>query len=325
MANNVQPEIDWALVYAILAGEADEIQEAKWRELFLSSEEYRDLYAELKPKFEEAEQTNAVSRLERLNKLHLPQQIPFRISPKWSVAATIMLLISLAGVFTLRRSPTRQPITWQYIKAVPGASTTITFPEGSSVRLAPQSSIRFPNTFEQGKREVFLSGEGYFNISKDSSAPFYIHTSQITTKVLGTSFRVMEDGAKNISVTLVEGKVQIIRNGAEQTLATLQPCQSFIFDQQDKNWEIKKISSKEAELLRNGGIVFNATPMKEVGRLLGIYFDKKVIFENITLETLRFTSMFDKPSLPDILQAIKSANKIDYIIRDNTLFFKKKF
>src|SRR5688572_9315434 len=129
MAKHVQPEIDWALVYAILAGEADEIQETKWRDLFLSSEEYRDLYAALKPRFEDAERTGAISRLERLNKLHLPQpaiNTAFRFSGRWNVAATVMLLAvisSLIAVFSLRRSPTRQPITWQYIKAVPGTST----------------------------------------------------------------------------------------------------------------------------------------------------------------------------------------------------------
>lgn len=334
MANQLPPDIDWALVYAILAGEADEQQEATWRELFLSSEAYRDLYANLKPCFNEAENTGAMFRLQRLHKLYQPvinMERPVNSGSRWLVAAAVFLLTIISSaivVFLQRRSPAKQPPTWQYVKAAPGTNTTITFPEGSSVRLAPQSSIRFPNTFEGGKREVYLSGEGYFNITKDSIHPFYIHTRQITTKVLGTSFRIMEDGIKNISVTLVEGSVQIIRQSASdhnEPLATLQPCQSFVFDQKDNNWEIKKISPQEAALLKNGGIIFQATPMKEVARLLEIYFDKKVIFENNALETLRFTSMFDKPSLPEILDAIKTANKIDYTIRDNTLFFKKKF
>lgn len=320
--------IDWALLYAILAGEADEAQEAKWRELFLSSGVYRDLYDELKPAFREAERGEAFRRLQALSSLHLgpdltPAASERRPAPSRSRAAALLAMLTvLFVIFPQSKQPETPAVTWQQISAAPGRSTVITFPEGSTVRLSPLSSIRFPNGFDPQKREVFLTGEGYFNITKDSARPFYVHTQQISTRVLGTAFQVQYDSALQVRITLVEGKVQVLRDAS--TLATLQPRQAFTYNAGADNWEIRNISSAEAGVLAGGGIVFEATPLRQVATLLERYFDVKVHFAQPSLAALRFTSMFSHPSLTNILQSIKASNKIDYTIRDNTILFIRK-
>lgn len=320
--------IDWTLVYAILAGEADEAQEAKWRELFLSSETYRHLYNELKPAFREAERGETFSRLQALSALHTGQEsVPVK-QEHWTrrtrirAASLLTMLTVLFVIFPQSKQPETRSVTWQQISAASGRSTVITFPEGSTVRLSPLSSIRFPNEFGPGRREVFLTGEGYFNITKDSTRPFYVHTQQISTRVLGTAFQVQYDSTSQVRVTLVEGKVQILRDSS--TLATLQPQQAFTYNAKADNWEIRNISSAEAGVLAGGGVVFEATPLRDVAALLERYFDVKVHFSHPSLASLQFTSMFSQPSLTNILQAIKASSKIDHTIRDNTILFIRK-
>ncbi|QEH43209.1 FecR family protein [Chitinophaga sp. XS-30] len=326
---SIEPSnIDWGLVYAILAGEADEAQEARWKELFLSSEAYRQLYDQLKPAFREAEKSMTFVRLQAVSALHTGPETGPEKPRRWSrrsrvrAASLLTMLTVLFVIFPQSKPPEEKAVTWQQISAAPGRSTVITFPEGSTVRLAPTSSIRFPNEFDPARREVFLTGEGYFNITRDSARPFFVHTQHISTKVLGTAFQVQQDSAAQVRITLVEGKVQVQRDSS--TLATLQPRQAFTYDAAAGNWEIRSISSAEAGVLAGGGIVFEATPLQEVALLLEKYFDMKVQFSDPALGKLRFTSMFSQPSLTSILQAIRASNKIDYTIRDNTILFIRK-
>ncbi|UYQ92246.1 FecR domain-containing protein [Chitinophaga horti] len=324
--------INWALVYAILAGEADEQQEAQWRELFLSQERYRQVYESLKPAFLNAETDVAVhQRLQFISRLHEPAApVPAKVRPMryWQAAAVLLICSSIAGVTAylsgLKKQKT-QAVTWQQIKAGAGRLTTVTFPEGSTVRLAPLSTIRFPNQFTGGQREVYLSGEGYFNVTKDES-PFLVHSGDITTRVLGTAFSVNANDDEEVCVSLVEGKVQVLKHAADtaQALAVLTPNQSLRYHVVEDSWEVKRFSEQEAAVIKNGGIVFNAAPLKEVAGLLENYYDVKVVFEDAGIAQLRFTSMFRQPSLREILQAVKVANKVDFIIRDSTIYLKKK-
>lgn len=83
--------------------------------------------------------------------------------------------------------------------------------DGSSVLLSPQSKISYSEDFDAGdKREVFLSGEAFFEVAKNVQKPFYVYANELVTKVLGTSFNVRafpED--KNVVVKVRTGRVAV--------------------------------------------------------------------------------------------------------------------
>ena len=66
----------------------------------------------------------------------------------------------------------------------------ITLSDGSSVLLQPNSKLSYPKIFTGNERKVYLSGEGFFEISKNPKKPFFVYANEIVTKVVGTSFRV---------------------------------------------------------------------------------------------------------------------------------------
>jgi transmembrane sensor len=83
-------------------------------------------------------------------------------------------------------------------------------PDGSEVTLAPESELRFSNSFDGSQREVYLEGEAFFHVSRDTARPFFVYTSQVVTKVLGTSFTVKAfREEKNITVAVRTGKVSV--------------------------------------------------------------------------------------------------------------------
>lgn len=85
--------------------------------------------------------------------------------------------------------------------------------DGSSVLLQPKSKLSYPKIFVGNERKVYLSGEGFFEISKDANKPFLVFSNEIITKVVGTSFRIKSyKDDPNVEVIVRTGVVRIQSN-----------------------------------------------------------------------------------------------------------------
>ncbi|RTY81585.1 FecR family protein [Flavobacterium sp. ZB4P23] len=92
-------------------------------------------------------------------------------------------------------------------------SQVIILSDGSSVLLQPKSKLSYPKIFVGNERKVYLSGEGFFEISKDAKKPFLVYSNEIITKVIGTSFRIKSyENDSNVEVIVRTGIVKIHSN-----------------------------------------------------------------------------------------------------------------
>ncbi|WP_281233594.1 FecR family protein [Flavobacterium gelatinilyticum] len=90
---------------------------------------------------------------------------------------------------------------------------SITLSDGSSVLLQPDSKLSYPKIFTGNERKVYLSGEGFFEISKNPQKPFFVYANEIVTKVVGTSFRVKAySDQSNVEILVRTGKVKVKSN-----------------------------------------------------------------------------------------------------------------
>lgn len=89
----------------------------------------------------------------------------------------------------------------------------VTLSDGSSVLLQPDSKLSYPKIFTGNERKVYLSGEGFFEISKNPKKPFYVYANEIVTKVVGTSFRVKAySDQPDVEILVRTGKVKVKSN-----------------------------------------------------------------------------------------------------------------
>jgi transmembrane sensor len=87
---------------------------------------------------------------------------------------------------------------------------TITLNDGTTVCLQPNSSLSHPEKFGGHNRIVYLKGEGFFNVKRDTTKPFYVYAGDLVTEVLGTSFTVKSfEKDKTAEVIVVSGKVKV--------------------------------------------------------------------------------------------------------------------
>ena len=94
-----------------------------------------------------------------------------------------------------------------------GKKSSIELADGTKVWLNAGSRMAFPDRFTGSRREIFLEGEAFFNVTPDKSMPFYVKTKEVVIRVLGTKFNVSAYEADNEVVTvLVEGTVSMREN-----------------------------------------------------------------------------------------------------------------
>jgi ferric-dicitrate binding protein FerR (iron transport regulator) len=112
--------------------------------------------------------------------------------------------------------------------------------DGSIVTLQPGSELKYPEVFTT-QREVYLTGEAFFEVAKDAEHPFLVYTHEVTTKVLGTSFRIKAyEQEKEIIVAVKTGKVSVFtqprldssaKSAAQEFILT--PNQQVIYDRKE--------------------------------------------------------------------------------------------
>ena len=165
-----------------------------------------------------------------------------------------------------------------------GRQYQIILPDGSKVWLNAASSITYPIAFSGNERMVTITGEAYFEVTKNKAMPFRVKVNDMEVEVLGTLFDINSYGDEgNIQTTLLEGSVRVANTGSQPVL--LQPgqqAQSAAGIQAQPAAGIKVVSHPDIEQVmawKNGLFNFEGADLKTVLRQLGRWYDVDVIFE----------------------------------------------
>lgn len=169
---------------------------------------------------------------------------------RWAAAACITFLCSFLGWYLFNQNIEKRAVTYSgQVENAPAKLTElvntthktqrITLPDGSTVELAPGSRISYPNVFSGDKREVYLSGSGFFNVVKNTKKPFFVYANRLVTQVVGTSFTVTSS-AENMraSVVVKSGKVKVYTmtsfqkagNSSPENMVMLTPNMQVTYD-----------------------------------------------------------------------------------------------
>lgn len=143
-----------------------------------------------------------------------------RYRPVWYYAAAAVLVLAMCIGFFGRQSANdkkeglaKAELQKSVFKTVANRAKSpllINLADGTSALLSPGSALSFPEKFEADRRVVRLNGEAFFEVEKNAAVPFYVQTSLLTTKVLGTSFRVRSfEREADASVSVLSGKVEV--------------------------------------------------------------------------------------------------------------------
>ena len=157
---------------------------------------------------------------------------------------------------------------------VPGVKSHLTLSDGSQVILNSGSELKYRKNFNKDKREIFLKGEAFFDVTKDSLRPFIVHSLAATTTALGTSFNVRAYSGETIDVSLLTGKVEVKKKALIEESITLLPGEALRIDTEN-NQLVKSSFNQELVIgWTKKRIIFQKTPLLEE-LVWSAYSDKK--------------------------------------------------
>ena len=208
------------------------------------------------------------------------------------------------------------------VRTNPGVVSAFDLPDGSKVWLNANSELRYLSDFNADTRTVELTGQGYFEVTKNAHKPFIVKADKdYSVEVLGTSFNVSAYKDESmIETTLVEGSVKLnVVSGGKRMTQMLKPNEKAEYQKGAGKIKVFDVNTEYDTAWKNGEIIFRNHPMDKVLKTLERHYHE--VFEVKDNEILKsiITARFKDEQLPQVLEYLKLASGIQYAIHKPTV------
>lgn len=238
--------------------------------------------------------------------------------PGWKNVAAILLLVTLTAYLTRQWS---QRSTHYYTYSTPpGAKSTVTLPDGTTVWLNAGSTLRYATNFNQRHRRVELSGEGYFDVAKKNDRPFVVATQGYDVVVRGTAFDIQAYADDPCIVTaLKRGSVEIQR--ANESI-TMRPGEQVSLHKATGKLH-KTTFANDASAWINDATEYEDISLEQLARVLSRRYAVRIVLNDNRLKAKHYKiSLRNKETLDDILMALQKMDDIHIRHQAKTIYLE---
>lgn len=327
MNKNELHNIDWDIITDILNESASESQKKDFEKWINSDESNRTYFNQFKKVWLKTgsishlhtEETNTAwefVKSQTIQKQRKTIDLRSKVLLPLSIAASLFIVLFLGKDFVMPKET--------MISTTNQISLAYNLPDNSEIDLSYNSDLRFNSRFNKKTREVWLSGEAFFDVEKNKEKPFIIHTSHGDFKVLGTSFNISSYESDNIlSLHVKTGLVEFFPKNKKGSVKIGKGYQIF-FDK-NKLRLIKKTNKTENYVAwKTKSLTFKNTKLDEVIKTLESTYNKTIIIENDALKDLSFTANFNNQSLEKIVKVITITFDIEAEYTNEKITIKPK-
>lgn len=194
-----------------------------------------------------------------------------------------------------------------------GKRASLTLADGTSLWVNAGTTVIYPTTFPDNKREIYVDGEVYAEVQRDENRPFLVKTDKLEIYVLGTSFNVSaykEDALKRI--VLVNGSVDIRLNGINTRLS---PNQLYTYTGQGSS--VETVNAEIYTSWREGIYIFKDEPIENILLQLARYYNVTMIFPPQPSGTLCSGKLELKEDLSHLLNNLSQIASFNFGVKDN--------
>ena len=242
---------------------------------------------------------------------------------KWLSYAAAILILAATTFFINEFVGSSSSTVDRYVtKESPrGQKTQLNLPDGSRVWLNAGSSVKYLEHFSESKRDIYLEGEAYFEVIKDSLRPFTVYTGDISTTALGTSFNINHFGESSFTdVALLSGKVvvkSLSKTGQAETELVLERGQMVRYDNENQELIRTNFDLTAATNWIEGIISFKDASYVTIMSTLERMYNVEIETNNVSMREWSYNGHFDNENLELVLKKIALTEDFEYRIDKN--------
>ena len=190
--------------------------------------------------------------------------------------------------------------------------------DGTRVWLNSESELRYPVEFVGDWRDVYLKGEGYFEVAPDAEKPFRVLVDDMVVRVLGTSFDVNAYRDRGgVLTTLLSGKVAI-QDRSGRSLVEMEPDQQVDF--KDGVAVVSEVDARKSVSWIDGKFYFEEMPLESIMEQLRRWYDIEVFFVGQDLKSYEFTGVIHKDfSADQIFEIIEKTTRVKFSVKGRSV------
>lgn len=228
-----------------------------------------------------------------------------------------------------KKVATRENLSsWKEVSNLSKTPRVVVLPDHSTVTLSPETRLRFLAAFDGRERVVYLDGEGFFEVARNIERPFFVHTSSLTMKVLGTSFTIKAfQKLKRVIVEVKTGKVSVRKNdgqsngGRKVDEIILTPNQKIVYDNAEDRLSRMIVDAPQAILPAEEvkRMRFENAPVAEVFQAIEKVYGVDIVYDEGNFSNCRLTTSISDGGIYNRLDIICKAMEARYEMAENQI------
>lgn len=223
-------------------------------------------------------------------------------SIEWLKIAIAVTLTLLLGHFYQEYKAGLDVMSMTTVSVPEGQRTNITLPDGTNVWLNARTTIQYPVSFNRRERFVILKGEAYFDVKRNESKPFVVHTDAYSIEVLGTKFNVNAyPKTEKFETTLMHGSVKVTLKTDSLQTVILKPDHKLSLEK--GRLIMTKVEDYNPYRWKEGLICFSDESFPNIMKDFDKYYGVKIVIKNKRVLQSSFTGKF------------RQSDGIDYALR----------
>jgi len=228
------------------------------------------------------------------------------------IAAVLFIPLLFLTIYLINKSaPLAAKVVYQEVFSPYGMRSMVNLSDGTVVWLNSGSKLRYPVTFKDGERYVFLSGEAYFEVHSDKNNSFIVKTGEIKVKATGTVFNVEAYPTDTIvAVTLVRGKVYVNINHSENL--EMKPKDRLCYNNNSKSYELTQTDTYKWCAWKDGVLAFRDDRLDYVFKKIGQMYNVDIEVKSPIIASQLYHATFKEESFDEILRLMRMSAPIWY-------------
>jgi len=228
------------------------------------------------------------------------------------------------GVYHLSKPDSDYTETYTEVNVPYGERSQITLYDGTKIWLNSGTTLKFPLVFHANQRKVFVTGEAFFDVSKNKKRPFIVRAGQMNIKVLGTRFNVCAyPDDQELYTTLEKGKI-LASNTITGEKVQLRPGDQATLHLETKKITVQTVDTELYTSWKENMLRFENAKFAEVVKKIERWYDVKIDVDKAIDPDRRYTMTIKTESLREMLRLLSLTTPIKYEIKEDQVFIQKQ-